>query len=62
MGNYDSWKTTPPDFFDDIEAADREGGCECRHRVGDYEWCPVHGKGIPDEALENQRERHEQVE
>ena len=59
--SYDSWKTTPPDFFDDIEEADREGGCECRYRVGDYEWCPVHGKD-PDEELEKQKEvQHAQI-
>lgn len=53
LPGYDNWKQTNPD---DEYIDERPEGCECNKRIGDYLWCPIHGKD-PDDALDEQRER-----
>jgi hypothetical protein len=52
---YDAWKTSSPDD-EYIPANERPEGCKCKRRLGDNEWCPVHGRD-PDEEYEKARER-----
>lgn len=53
--SYDAWRTSSPDD-EYIPADERPEGCECERRVGDFKFCPVHGKD-PDAAYEEMRER-----
>lgn len=56
MKGYDAWKTSSPDD-EYVPENERPEGCQCeRPRLGDFEWCPVHGRD-PDEEYEKWRER-----
>lgn len=55
LPGYDAWKLSSPDD-EHIPDDERLDGCECRKRLGDFEWCPVHGRD-PDRAYDEMMDR-----